>query len=760
MIKRLTAFVALLLGIMTSYCQDLTGPEADSLRLELNKSLPDTDRLDILFRLAEFYIVKSGEDKQDLNYAAEYLKKTEVVNARLNSEDVRGYQLLIASLIAKEKKQEKQGKEMAEKAVNILSSGNNKYYLAKAYFRLSDFYRYTDRTELVEKIRLVELAIQYFAQTKYVASHADGLKYLADLYEINEQRPKVLENLNLSLKLYKSINYPQLSGVYILYNRYYFLGGNYKLALDYALMALQDAEKAKDSSLLYCQINNYMAITLVHLRERERATGYYKTALQIAEKYNENASVLMLMNNMVYNYIELKKPQEALELMKSIPKNLLVPSTDEGYVLISLCYASIYLELKKYRETGFYCTQIADLIKAHQPRGQVVNDFYHLLIRFYLETKQYELGETYLQKIDSLSRKLGDPARVKENFYLAFRLDTAIGSYRSAIANLLKFQHLQDSLFNETSSRQMQQLEVEYETQKNKNEIKIKDQDIVLLNQKNQLQQSRLERASLARSFTIGGIIAVLIIAGLLYRQSRLRKKNNIITTHKNEQLQHLLTEKEWLLKEIHHRVKNNLQIVMSLLNSQSAYIDNEPALTAIHDSQHRVHAMSLIHQKLYNSENISTIDMTNYIRELVSYLSDSFDTGQRIRFELRIEPLEMDVSQAIPLGLILNEAITNSIKYAFPDDQEGIISVSLSNTGLHSYLLTISDDGIGMPVHVKNKKPGSLGMSLMTGLSEDLDGSFSIENNHNGTMIKISFVHDVKVHRQDIRAISFTSNN
>jgi two-component sensor histidine kinase len=91
----------------------------------------------------------------------------------------------------------------------------------------------------------------------------------------------------------------------------------------------------------------------------------------------------------------------------------------------------------------------------------------------------------------------------------------------------------------------------------------------------------------------------------------------------------------------------------MSLLNSQSAFIDNEPALAAIHDSQHRVHAVSLIHQKLYNSENVSSIDMSLYIRELVSYLRNSFNTRQRIRFELDVEPLEMDVSQAVPLGLI-----------------------------------------------------------------------------------------------------------
>src|SRR5450755_1598659 len=132
----------------------------------------------------------------------------------------------------------------------------------------------------------------------------------------------------------------------------------------------------------------------------------------------------------------------------------------------------------------------------------------------------------------------------------------------------------------------------------------------------------------------------------------------------------------------------------MSLLNSQSAYLENDAALTAIHDSQHRVHAMSLIHQKLYNSENVSSINMSSYIRELVTYLRDSFDTGQRVRFELNIEPLEMDVSQAVPLGLILNEAITNSLKYAFPSDMDGMINISLSGTTTNHYLLSISDNG------------------------------------------------------------------
>ncbi len=106
---------------------------------------------------------------------------------------------------------------------------------------------------------------------------------------------------------------------------------------------------------------------------------------------------------------------------------------------------------------------------------------------------------------------------------------------------------------------------------------------------------------------------------------------------------------------------------------------------------------MSLIHQKLYNSENISTINMPNYIKELVEYLKESFSLGQRIRFEIKVDPLELDVAQAVPLGLILNEAITNSIKYAFPNDRTGMIYVTLEATTDNSYLLIISDNGIGI---------------------------------------------------------------
>ena len=209
-----------------------------------------------------------------------------------------------------------------------------------------------------------------------------------------------------------------------------------------------------------------------------------------------------------------------------------------------------------------------------------------------------------------------------------------------------------------------------------------------------------------------------------------------------NISLRHLVKEKDWLVKEIHHRVKNNFQTVMGLLGTQSGYLRNETAIDAITDSRHRVHAMSLIHQKLYQTENMSAINMADYIHELVDYLRDSFTINRQIRFNMQIEQIGLDLSHCIPLGLILNEAITNSFKYAFPGDQEGIILIAFKYTAANHLLLTIKDNGIGLPAAFNMEKADSMGMNLMRGLSEEIGAKISIST-ENGTRIAVSFVYD-----------------
>jgi two-component sensor histidine kinase len=235
--------------------------------------------------------------------------------------------------------------------------------------------------------------------------------------------------------------------------------------------------------------------------------------------------------------------------------------------------------------------------------------------------------------------------------------------------------------------------------------------------------------------------LSFLMLIGLthiIFRQIKKLKAQQRVISEKNSALEHLLSEKEWLLKEIHHRVKNNLQTVISLLESQSFYLEND-ALLAIENSKNRVYAMSLIHQKLYQNNAFGKIDMSVYIPELIQYLKDSFQVKQGIRFQLRVEKILLDISQAIPVGLILNEAITNSIKYAFGARKSNEIQVSLSYTGPETIRLLITDNGIGFPVELQTDKPDSLGLKLMRGLSEDIGGELEMDS-ASGTTIKVTF--------------------
>ncbi|BAV07353.1 Two-component sensor histidine kinase, contains HisKA and HATPase domains [Filimonas lacunae] len=247
------------------------------------------------------------------------------------------------------------------------------------------------------------------------------------------------------------------------------------------------------------------------------------------------------------------------------------------------------------------------------------------------------------------------------------------------------------------------------------------------------------ERGS--KNSVIIGILVLIAFCIILYsnyrtkhqvnRQLQAQQKEIHIQNNQIKELlaekEGLLDEKEWLLKEIHHRVKNNLQIVMSLLNSQSAYLDNEAAIAAIQNSQHRMYAMSLIHQKLYQTESLATINMQWYVTELVNYMEDCFGTTDKIVFSKQVEPLELDAAQAVPIGLILNETVSNSIKYAFPANRKGHIYITLKAQD-NCYHLTITDDGIGLPENFDITTAGSLGMSLIYGLSMQLDGELTIE--------------------------------
>jgi PAS domain S-box-containing protein len=187
------------------------------------------------------------------------------------------------------------------------------------------------------------------------------------------------------------------------------------------------------------------------------------------------------------------------------------------------------------------------------------------------------------------------------------------------------------------------------------------------------------------------------------------------------------LAEKEVLLKEVHHRVKNNLQIVSSLLNMQSANSDNELVTKALQESENRVRAMALIHEKLYRSQNLEYIQAGEYISELLDHLSNSFSVQMRaVVFEVQIADLTFDIGKAIPCGMIITELVSNALKYAFPCQGEGVIRVSLNaRDGLVE--LMVSDNGVGLPAEVDFKHPETLGLELVSILSQQLKAKLEV---------------------------------
>lgn len=178
----------------------------------------------------------------------------------------------------------------------------------------------------------------------------------------------------------------------------------------------------------------------------------------------------------------------------------------------------------------------------------------------------------------------------------------------------------------------------------------------------------------------------------------------------------------------------------MSLLNTQSKYVKSPEIYSAIRKSQSRLFAISLIHQRLYQSDNSNLVDLNSYIKNLLHYLQESFDEDSRIRYEMDVDRIMLQEDQAIPVGLILNESITNAIKYAFPNQQAGIIKVSMKSEKDY-YLLSIQDNGIGIKEEYSKKPSPSMGMTLIKGLSKQLNGSLKIEHNE-GTFIQVQFKH------------------
>ncbi|WP_374950127.1 histidine kinase dimerization/phosphoacceptor domain -containing protein [Mucilaginibacter sp.] len=556
----------------------------------------------------------------------------------------------------------------------------------------------------------------------------------------------------------RSIKKSPSMNTYLVMSDIYQIKGDFPKALNYTLAVLNLPETLSDGKM--ATLNSELGIIYDQLNQPEKALLYHKAVFEYCASIN-SYNLFFWKYRQIEDQIKIGDAKKSLKQFDVFTKKF-QPVDASTKELIAAAYGDLYFALSNHIKAERYYREMITQDQAAQLESNKTLGFHnsiqgsealHKIGRFYLAQKQYAIARQYLY--GALTGTQSSSVEERSNIeFSMFKADSALGNYVSAIRYFEHSNDTRDSMFNAVKSRQISELDIKYRTQ-------LREKSFLELKNKSTLQYEELKRGELERTIILIGIALSFIIAGFAYNGYRNKKRSNFNLTRQqveindqNNKLQSLvadkdklLTEKDWLLKEVHHRVKNNLQIVMSLLSSQSSYLENAAALEAIRESQNRVQAISLIHQKLYSSSgNIASICMPAYVSDLTGHLADCFDIRRRkIKIEQLIENFNLDLAQAVPLGLILNEAITNAIKYAFGPDGGDII-IGLQQVGVDGLILHISDNGKGLPDNFDLEHAKSLGMEMMKALSKQLGGEFKMRN-ISGLHISIEFAAEPLLH-------------
>jgi two-component sensor histidine kinase len=690
-------------------------------------------------------------NEKDLDSACYYLKKASTLSDSLHQDAYTNEILCLLGKVYMRKENPKEARRYFMQAIANTRASGDREAEAHIWLRWAGGRESWKETNYPDIIAALQQAKSLFGQTGDNEQLAQTLLSIGFFYILQGEMNQAELTYLKAVELYQAAGNRKLDPTYVVLSNINRYKGDFNRALLFALKAKKSMEETGNTA---SADNVYGELALVYqeLGQSDESIEWYKKTIKIREEAHAPQIVIYRTTGLlVQELLKEGKTREGLaavlEMRKKSP-----PVGKLESASISQISAYCYEALKDYRLAERSYLEMIKLYEQNRWNDELTNIAFFDIGKFYINRQQFDKGEYYLRKVLKTTPGANLLSRVRDGHQMLFKVDSANRRYLSAIRHYQLFKTLNDSLFNDTKSKQIEELQIQYRTEAKDKDILLKQQNIQLLTKQSQLQQGQLKDADLMRNVTLCGIAVSIIIAGLSFSRYRIKQKANKVLLSqkeeirsKNSSLEHLVSEKEWLLREIHHRVKNNLQIIMSLLNSQSSYLNDGPALAAIRSSQQRVHSISLIHNKLYQTENLSIIDMQVYIRELVEYLRDSLSTGHKIIFNLNVDPLELGVYLAVPLGLILNEAITNAIKYAFPGDRTGIIWIGLHQEESCLYSLSITDNGIGISSTLIDKGGGSLGITLMKGLTEEIAGSFSLDQD-GGTKVHVSFMTNTEI--------------
>lgn len=717
--------------------QNILTTEQDIIKAEesLKSKKEDEAKVDLILALSNHHFEKNKYFTKPITKSETLAKEAYRISKKLNYKKGLGASYLLLSMLEQHDNHFKKSKTYASIAVAILSKIDEPNLLGEAWVMIWSSnilmgMNYEDRIVFLEKAR------QCFQKANNKKRLADCYKEMGDIYFLIGNGKESLACLKKALPLYKESHYENLEGIYDLMGAVYIFLGDYKEGLKYAFLALDTAEKTGSERIFLCTIYNRIGLAYEEMGDMDNALKYLEKSLKVATDFNDTNNIRILVGNYCGTLIKIKNYNEALALIvntkKQHPKIESRNASEIDCILIT-----IYVHKNQLDKALDYQKKVISKL-------EYIKDYHSLLITYStlinlnLVVKDYKKAIYYTDLYHDMCKKLDKDIYFADYNLWEFKIDSAKGNLAPAMEHYKEYVRISKKCFDEKKSNEINRLNILYETEK-------KDKYITNLKDESIIQNNSLEKASLMRNIMYAGFILLFAFIFFLYKAYILKQKNNLILKTQQEEinqnnlsLKQAINEKEWLLKEIHHRVKNNLHMVVGLLASQTEYLKGKEAIDANLESQRRVESMSMIHDKLYQSENLSLIDMPSYILDLTYYLSDSFDKGKQIRFSIDVDKVDFPLSHSVPIGLILNEAITNAIKYAFPENIESIIKIILKEKN-SEFKLIIWDNGIGIPDTIDIENSKTLGLKLIKGLSEDIQADFKISN-ESGTKIELTF--------------------
>ena len=722
------------------------------LQAQLQHAGSDSGRIGIMLKYGEYFMNKPGRNRMDLDSARVYQNRAESLAVHLKLEkwklkcmEARGNWFIACGNISG-------GKRMYVQVTEALRRDGNTAGEAQIWMNFGKALPVQREEWLTEKKKAFEIAGALFAKAGKKQPEIESLKEIADVH-LNEGQLALAEKELLAvLSAYREIGFKKLHHTYFLLSAVSRLRSDLKKELYYDLAAkrsmLATADTA-DAAFFLCKLGDcYDDLGMLPNSLQAYQDALYKFHSASDVKYSIVKRIVKVM-------VAQQRPAKALAFLTSYQRKHKPSNTFEEsamYGAFGECFWAMN-ELVKAEDAYKKMITLSD--RNFRSRFLPVESYvknYQLICNFYLKTGNYRKAASYMSVLEHTPKTLFSSLMMAQLQLMRFKTDSASGHYYEAIRNYQAYKKINDSVFNASRIKEVAELQLRYDLEaKNKNlqvqanNLQLQRKDILLLTKQNQLEHFQVDRSRFRVNLIAVFTLVLILLLGIGYSRYRLKIKSNreleikqAQITAKNEELELLLDENQWLLREVHHRVKNNLQIVISLLNSQSAYLRDEAALNAVMESKMRVQSMSLIHQKLYTCENVSTIFMPEYIRDLVGYLKDSYKSAKNVFIDQDVAPFSLDVSQAVPVGLILNEAISNAFKYAFAKP-DGVLSIRLTHQLPYGVELTVSDDGKGLPDGLDIGKIKSFGLKLIKGLTEDLGGTLVIDGS-SGTTLTIRF--------------------